>query len=920
MVLSASFSCSCLRPALIKRNYNCTEGGAVYAEIKALWAKKAEVDTIEGWLPLLSHMSDTAEVAKILWDSWASSVIKERIEKDLAGVVSGRDLFIFLASVHDIGKASPAFQFREGYKTPNVDRVLMDGLTSAGFTGSKHRLSIRHEYVTHCILVRYGVDHSVAIVVGGHHGSQPDVSDLYKIKTEHKKIAGFKSDEWVHAQKELLSEALAISGVTLDTIKLVQLTKPVQVLLSGLVVMADWMASNEKHFPLIPTSSFTATHSAKRAEEAFRYYDLPPLWRAYGDALSLYETRFNISTPYPVQEAVLRVAEKSPNLMIIEAPMGEGKTEASLAAAELIASQRGCRGVYFALPTQATTNAMFDRVVKWVSGFEPADAPYSARLMHGKAEYNDKYTSIKYRLCEDDSDAPVSNVQVHEWFEGSKKGILADFTVGTVDHILLAGLRRKHLTLRHLGLAGKVVIIDECHAYDTYMLSYLCKALTYLGAYQVPVIVLSATLPANTRNKLVSAYLGIRDTDTKKQAVETPTVSYPQITYVCGNTQPCVEAVGISSKVKSVSIRQLASTAVVSTLENVLAGGGYAGVIANTVRKAQGLYDTLSKHFTDAEVVLLHSGFMQVDRSKKEEYLVNVLGKEARRGGKKIVVGTQIFEQSMDIDLDVLITDLCPIDLLLQRIGRLHRHDRVGRPTAVATPTCYVMDTVWGEFDKGSMLVYGPYLLAKTRAILPDVINVPNDIPSLVANVYDGGEPAIPADYKSWYDKALKRYVENNAKREKDAKGWQISDPRGGCSPIFGWISGDTQCSEQLASATVRGSIDSLEVIPVMRKTDGFYPLPHLGSDPIPVSELRPDQAKQLAEYSLRLPYVFGINISKCEKELKKCAENVGLPESWSKSSWISDANFLIFDENGKATLGEYTLRYSPEKGLEYSE
>ena len=263
------------------------------------------------------------------------------------------------------------------------------------------------------------------------------------------------------------------------------------------------------------------------------------------------------------------------------------------------------------------------------------------------------------------------------------------------------------------------------------------------------------------------------------------------------------------------------------------------------MRKAQGC-TTLSKHFTDAEVVLLHSGFMQVDRSKKEEYLVNVLGKEARRGGKKIVVGTQIFEQSMDIDLDVLITDLCPIDLLLQRIGRLHRHDRhdrVGRPTAVATPTCYVMDTVWGEFDKGSMLVYGPYLLAKTRAILPDVINVPNDIPSLVANVYDGGEPAIPADYKSWYDKALKRYVENNAKREKDAKGWQISDPRGGCSPIFGWISVDTQCSEQLASDTVRGRIDSLEVIPVMRKTDGFYPLPHLGSDPIPVSELLPDQA-----------------------------------------------------------------------------
>jgi len=171
--------------------------------------------------------------------------------------------------------------------------------------------------------------------------------------------------------------------------------------------------------------------------------------------------------------------------------MGEGKTEAALAACEVLSQQCRFRGIYFALPTQATSNAMFKRILDWLDTFGD-EQQYSVRLVHGRAEFNDEYVGLKpsekINIETEDGDENNSVALVHEWFSGRKAGLLADFAIGTIDQVLMAGLKQKHLVLRHLGLANKVVIIDECHAYDVYMESYLLKALNWLGAYGIPVV------------------------------------------------------------------------------------------------------------------------------------------------------------------------------------------------------------------------------------------------------------------------------------------------------------------------------------------------------------------------------------------------------------------------------------------------
>ena len=213
--------------------------------------------------------------------------------------------------------------------------------------------------------------------------------------------------------------------------------------------------------------------------------------------------------PNAVQRAVLEAVDTAaePGILILEAQMGVGKTEAALAAAEIMANRFGLGGVFFGLPTQATANGIFPRLLGWADTQSEETLPQAIKLAHGMAELNESYLRLQGRGVQLEEDAQEEHqVQVHQWFRGNKQALLANFVIGTVDQLLLAALAQKHVMLRHLGLAGKVVIIDECHAYDTYMNCYLDRALEWLGWYKVPVILLSATLPARRRTELVEAY------------------------------------------------------------------------------------------------------------------------------------------------------------------------------------------------------------------------------------------------------------------------------------------------------------------------------------------------------------------------------------------------------------------------------
>ena len=296
------------------------------------------------------------------------------------------------------------------------------------------------------------------------------------------------------------------------------------------------------------------------------------------------------------------------------------------------------------------------------------------------AELNECYLRLQGRGVQLEEDAQEAHqVQVHQWFRGNKQALLANFVIGTVDQLLLAALAQKHVMLRHLGLAGKVVIIDECHAYDTYMNCYLDRALEWLGWYKVPVILLSATLPARRRAELVEAY------QQKKAVPDAPwktSCGYPLLTWTDG-AEVKQTAIPPDAPGKTVQLTTLTEPELPALLRRKLAEGGCAGVIVNTVKKAQKIAQLLRESLPDKEVQLFHAQFLMPDRAARENQLMARIGKgsEPERRNDLIVVGTQVMEQSLDIDLDVLVTELCPMDLLLQRIGRLHRHRR-SRPAA----------------------------------------------------------------------------------------------------------------------------------------------------------------------------------------------------------------------------------------------
>jgi CRISPR-associated endonuclease/helicase Cas3 len=498
---------------------------------RSVWAKTSrnpDTHEVRDWMPLWQHLDDTAAVAGRLWDDW----LPRSVRCQIAGCVGGdeeraRRLVCWLAGVHDVGKASPAFavQFPDG-----AHRMASAGLETAQSAWGPERRELRHELAGHICLVRWlTARHGwrrpdadrLAVVVGGHHGVAPTATQL---------AAGGKRPDllgdgrWTEVQDEYLERQAARLLDAGDLAAVVSPSRSVQALLTALVIVADWIASNEEYFDYRRNGP-----AAARADRAWALIDLPAPWAAGEpptDAAELLARRFGRHGVRPVQAAAVELAATTaePGLLVIEAPMGEGKTEAALLAAEILAARTGAGGFFVALPTQATTDAMFARVRDWLDAL-PHDGVRSVFLAHGKASLNEDYRELLPRgrhtsvaIDADDSRpgrrseatgwAPAQAVSavVHQWLSGRKKGVLASFVVGTVDQTLFLALKSRHLVLRHLALAGKVVVIDEVHAYDVYMGSYLDRALHWLGAYGAPVVLLSATLPPARREELIAAY------------------------------------------------------------------------------------------------------------------------------------------------------------------------------------------------------------------------------------------------------------------------------------------------------------------------------------------------------------------------------------------------------------------------------
>ncbi len=376
-------------------------------QAKALWAKKAKGNQDAQWLPLVAHMSDAAEIARLLWRDWLPSCTKRKITLGIYKSLEGTDgfedaalpCFVFLVSNHDVGKATPTFQGK--FSGTEFDEQLHKQIIDAGLslTDNPHPRVARHYWASQLILEKHGFSRKLAVILGGHHGQPPSSQNLHYLREGYKKDLGWDKGQeaWSEVQRELLAYALALAGISEQEAQSWQPDITAQVLLSGLVIMVDWIVSNEIYFPYIDLSGRAKT-SAARAKAAWTNLKMPDRWNPNNARMGAeyFEKRFQIKNPRPVQTAILNSLNNvlHPGIVILEAPMGEGKTEAALAAAELMANKTKRSGIFFALPTQASANGLFLRFCRWIERLDDG-VKHAVRLAHGKADLNELYNEIK---------------------------------------------------------------------------------------------------------------------------------------------------------------------------------------------------------------------------------------------------------------------------------------------------------------------------------------------------------------------------------------------------------------------------------------------------------------------------------------------------------------------------------------------
>ncbi|MDO4404230.1 MAG: CRISPR-associated helicase Cas3' [Atopobiaceae bacterium] len=938
-------------------------------KVTSLWAKTGGKEQRHLWEPLYVHLADTAEIARLLWRRWVPEATKAFIAESFEMAPEDAEMIaVWLAGVHDIGKATPSFQS----KVPEREERLYE----VGFELSSRCQNYPHSFLGEVILKDWLVSlgHSefvargLASIVGGHHGANPtDERVLIEIinHSEMHPLAVIGDETWRSVQDELLDwvfscvQAEQVLGANKDA----RCSTYAQIQLTGLVIMADWIASNTHLFPLVDKIDSWDT-CANRAAVAWNKLMLPAPQRFVSQGCSseeLFHRRFAslsaTTTLRPMQSKAVCAALclEDPGLIIIEAPMGCGKTEASLLCAEILAERFGDGGLAYLLPTQATSNAMFTRVEEWLK-LVLADLPGMTRqdlhLLHSKAALNEDYASLpawgESWMGDGKATQNGDAVIAHQWFSGRKRGLLAPFVVGTVDQLLMAALKTKHAHLRHFGLSGKVVVIDEVHAYDAYMNVYLDRALSFLGAYRVPVILLSATLPPSRRVALVNAYRGSDKPNSRRarRLDNAPRLSsgdpaYPLITTSTrAKDSLAYKTCKEDGRVCCVVIEYLPddNDALLCELRASLVDGGCACVLRNTVARAQATYELLRAEFGE-DVRLTHSRFVAADRARNDTELTALLGPNAaERPRRLIVVATQVLEQSLDVDFDLLITDIAPIDLLLQRMGRLHRHARgegeCERPALLRRARCLITGVPdWGmdppDFVHGIDAVYQPAILWKTILALRErvgcasTLTLPTDIAPLVESVYEGLVSAPEAWIEALSLASRKDEERRQAKRDA-AKNWLLNKP--GRYSLDGWMREAVNIDNEVRGrVAVRDSEESIEVVVVCQTRRGLEVLPWIanrnGVDPRLGSgaDIPDDSTARVAALcTVNLPP--RLSAPYLSEQVIGALERSGTFDGWQRSPWLAGVLPLVVDGEGLATIGweghEFVLRYSREEGL----
>ena len=870
--------------------------------LRNLWAKTSK----EGgdlWHPLILHMLDVAASAEaILLREPESTYTRMGAILGLQWELA-RPWLLFLIACHDLGKACPGFQC----KWRNLS-----GLDA----GRSPNTNINHAFVSQITLVSWLQEQGwpeelaelVADAVGCHHGERAAPTTLNYLIGDQRAIG---KSGWTDVRNGLIKSLLEVLRPTMTPTK-ATLSGPDFMLLSGLTSFADWIGSNEEWFPFgkpVDCSDLNAWFESRRtcAEQALNGIGWEHRTPLTQEPKSFTEV-FGF-VPRPLQQTVAEALTEleSPAILLLEAPMGEGKTEAAFFAHLELQRRSGHRGLDVALPTKATGNAMFTRTLKLLRN-QGINRNVDLQLIHGGVFLNDEFQQLKPSGIWDEKEGQV---RAGEWFTNKKRALLSEYGVGTVDQALLPILPVRHNFVRLWGLANRVVVFDEIHAYDAYTGTLLIHLLRWLLALGSSIVLLSATLPPSIRRKLATVV---------NSSLSEHEAEYPRLTiYQQGHNVQQKHFQADPARRQTVRLQALTPNLsdIRAALDACLAQRGMGLALLNTVQRAQDLYrlfadgeplyrndQRVGKRLADGtEVFLFHARFSADKRQKREEQALDAFGKERIRIGRKILIATQVAEQSLDLDFDVIATDLAPIDLVLQRAGRLWRHARSARPVreplllvaglADAAPPSFGKPLWWGS-------VYREDILLRTWSLLrgKQQVTIPDEIDTLVRVVYEE-EVGVPESVQERLDKALMtsdgKTIAHTGRANQAIIGFP-DDASWNDPTRFVLYDEDAPGVHRTLMAQTRLGEDSVIAIPLWSE-DSFDP------------NVAPD-----------FPYSKGWFLramSLTRNEVVQKLRKLGVPEGWKESSLLRNCFPLRLSVDGR-WIEDATVRLDNDLGLVY--
>ena len=670
------------------------------------WGKlsRDESGKVIGEHPLLAHMSDVAACFLVLAECAA---IRRSLESTAERTLDATDLqrLAVLVFLHDVGKSNAGFQSRRWQlpeRPPGLWPTAPFGHSSEGWVliaGGVQSADRCRKCLPITEIASWGAEAALQLLLASvsHHGrplgEDPRIQSAEGIwKPVLDKSGGVLYDpatslagmgKWLK-QSYPLAFAQCLQPLP---------SQPAFVhLFAGLVQLADWLGSDtrEHFFPFLVPGEDRAKTSAVRARYAVHAIGMDVSnWRqGLKDQAPTFRTAFEVPKARPMQLAAAELPLG--DIVILEAETGSGKTEAALWRFVRLFETGKVDSLYFALPTRVAATQLYQRVLALVKRLWPIGAPVVVRALPGAEAADDQEKISLPDFKVQWPDHPADEKAHQRWVaEAPKRLLAATIAVGTIDQALLGALKVRHAHMRHSLLARSLLVVDEVHASDAYMSVLLEKLLEAHLKTGGQAMLLSATLGSTARARYLN--IGRSERPVSASLAAACADPYPAVSFrnasgmhlrpVAGNPQgktvywETLDAMDDPARIAALAAKAAADGARVLVVRNTVPAAVATAKALEQLTLGTG-DDCLFK--VNGVSTVHHSRYSRQDRPLLDQAVEAQLGKKRQDSKGRIIIGTQTLEQSLDIDADLLIADLCPMDVLLQRIGRLHRHDRPG--------------------------------------------------------------------------------------------------------------------------------------------------------------------------------------------------------------------------------------------------